>query len=55
MAMEKCEDCGNQVSSRADECPHCGRMLVVGRMHEFIGVQGLPIVLVVYFFLTRFG
>jgi hypothetical protein len=24
MAMIKCKECGNQVSNKADKCPHCG-------------------------------
>lgn len=24
MAITKCEDCGGQVSDKADACPHCG-------------------------------
>ena len=55
MAMQRCDDCGNQVSSRADECPQCGRKMLVGRLHEFIGVQGLPIVLAMYLLFGRGG
>lgn len=24
MAMKKCKECGNDISSRAEKCPHCG-------------------------------
>ena len=24
MAMIKCSECGNEVSTTADSCPHCG-------------------------------
>ncbi len=55
MAMQHCDDCGRQISSRADECPQCGRTMFVGRMHEFIGVQGILLVLVSYFVFCRAG
>lgn len=27
MAMTKCKECGNEVSTKADSCPHCGAKL----------------------------
>ncbi|MEN6475661.1 MAG: zinc-ribbon domain-containing protein [Syntrophaceae bacterium] len=24
MALKKCKECGNEVSTKADKCPHCG-------------------------------
>ena len=53
MAMQRCDDCGRPISSRADECPQCGRTMFVGRMHEIIGVQGILIVLALYFAFTH--
>jgi predicted RNA-binding Zn-ribbon protein involved in translation (DUF1610 family) len=29
MALERCPDCGEQVSSSAPACPHCGRPIAV--------------------------
>lgn len=55
MAMQHCPDCNRPISSRADECPQCGRTMFVGRMHEFIGVQGILLVLVSYFVFGRVG
>ena len=55
MALQHCDDCGRQISSRADECPQCGRTMFVGRMHEIIGVQGILLVLVSYFVFGRAG
>ena len=55
MALQHCDDCGRQISSRGDECPQCGRKMFVGRMHEIIGVQGILIVLALYFSITHLG
>ncbi len=55
MAMQHCDDCGRQISSRADECPQCGRKMFVGRMHETVGVQGILLVLLLYFVFGRFA
>jgi predicted amidophosphoribosyltransferase len=56
MALKTCRDCGNEVSSAADTCPHCGRPLK--RASQFlIGLLlsvGL-IVAVIVFFLAFFG
>lgn len=30
MALIKCKDCGKQVSSKADKCPHCGVKIKTG-------------------------
>ncbi len=54
MAMQHCDDCGRQISTRADECPQCGRMMFVGRINELIGVQGLSVVLLFYLLVTGF-
>ena len=54
MAMQHCPDCNRWISTRADECPQCGRVMPVGRMHELVGVQGLSIVFVLYFLVTSF-
>lgn len=54
MAMQHCDDCGRQISSRADECPQCGRTMFVGRINELIGVQGLSVVFLLYFLVTDF-
>jgi hypothetical protein len=35
MATQKCKDCGNQVSTRAKQCPHCGAP--VGRKSGCLG------------------
>ncbi len=55
MAMQRCDDCGRQISSRADECLQCGRTMFVGRMHETVGVQGILLVLLLYFVFGRFA
>ena len=53
MAMKPCKDCGEQVSSRADECPHCGRWMLWGRLDYFFGTQFLIIILVIFFSLQH--
>lgn len=54
MAMQHCPDCNRLISTRADECPQCGRMMFVGRISELIGVQGLSVVLLLYFLVTGY-
>ena len=49
MAMKPCKDCGEQVSSRADECPHCGRWMLWGRLDELLGMPLLLIILMFFF------
>lgn len=38
MALLKCKDCGKDVSTEADACPHCGRPKNV----EEVGVPKCP-------------
>jgi len=40
MATRKCKDCGNQVSTRAKQCPNCGAP--VKKKTGCLGVIGLP-------------
>ena len=53
MAMKPCKDCGEQVSSRADECPRCGRWMIFGRWYSFFGTEMLILMLLLYFGLQR--
>ena len=53
MAMKPCKDCGEQVSSRADECPHCGRWMIFGRLEYLFGINLLIFLLLVFFVLQR--
>ena len=53
MAMKPCKDCGEQVSSRADECPHCGRWMLIGRLDWFFGTPLLIGILLLFFTLQR--
>jgi hypothetical protein len=43
MALKKCKECGNEVSSKADACPKCGAKL----KPKSIGCGGLLLVLIV--------
>jgi hypothetical protein len=49
MALKPCRECGEQVSSRADYCRHCGRWMVWGRLDELSGVPLLLLLLMYYF------
>lgn len=49
MALTTCKDCGEPVSSRADECRHCGRLMLWGGVDGFLGVQLLLIILLTFF------
>lgn len=31
MALKKCKECGNQVSTKADKCPKCGAPVIALR------------------------
>ena len=44
MALQKCKECGNQVSSSAENCPKCGAPVKTKRMK--VGWFGLIIILV---------
>lgn len=49
MAMTTCKDCNEPVSSRADECRHCGRWMLWGRLDDLLGLPLLCVVLIVFF------
>lgn len=51
MALKKCRECGNNVSSSADKCPSCG----CPTKQVTDGVGCLFIVLVIYAFFNFFG
>jgi len=44
MAMIKCKECGNDVSNRAEKCPHCGNP--VNPSPPFIGIGCLAIIII---------
>ncbi|MGA1870140.1 MAG: hypothetical protein ACMUJM_16510 [bacterium] len=46
MALIRCKECNNEISDKADQCPHCGVKIEKGL--TFFKVIG-------YFFLTIFG
>jgi len=41
MALKKCKECGGKVSSKADQCPHCGAKT----KRQSIGCGGLLLIL----------
>lgn len=49
MALTRCEDCGEPVSSRADQCRHCGREMPWGRWDKAFGMLALLIILNIFF------
>lgn len=49
MALTTCKDCGEPVSSRADECRHCGRWMPWGRLDEAVGMPLLLAILMFFF------
>lgn len=54
MAMKPCKDCGEQVSSRADECPHCGRLTGLGRLDYFTNGYVLLLLLFAYYSVRKY-
>lgn len=42
MALGKCPDCLNQVSTEAPACPHCGRPIAVARRPAKTARRGIP-------------
>lgn len=49
MALTTCKDCGEPVSSRADECRHCGRLMLWGGVDNFLGMPLLLAILMTFF------
>ena len=49
MATISCNDCGKQISSRADKCLHCGRLTYLGQIDFLFGSDGLILLFVLYF------
>ena len=49
MAMTTCKDCGEPVSSRADECRRCGREMPWGRWDRSFGMWLLLLILMIFF------
>lgn len=49
MAMKPCKDCGESMSSLADECRHCGRTTNLGRLDHFASSGALLLLLFAYF------
>lgn len=51
MALKKCKECGKEVSTKADKCPHCGAKVKSG-----IGCLGLiGIIFLIGMFGSMFG
>ena len=51
MALKPCKECGQEVSSQAKRCPHCGAKLkigIMGKMAIAIGILFLLILLIVW-------
>jgi hypothetical protein len=52
MALEKCSDCGTEVSSTARSCPKCGRNLyaesAIGKTTIIILVVVLVIIILIF-------
>ena len=42
MGIEACPDCGNEVSDRADACPHCGYPLAKARIEAVRNAPSPP-------------
>ena len=49
MALTTCKDCNEPVSSRADECRYCGRLMPWGRWDKSFDMQTLLIILMIFF------
>ena len=49
MALTTCKDCDEPVSSRADQCRHCGREMPWGRWDKGFDVPLLLIILWIFF------
>ncbi len=49
MALTKCRDCAEPVSSRADVCRFCGRAMPWGRWNKTFDMQLLLIILIIFF------
>jgi len=45
MALNKCKECGKEVSSQAKTCPHCGAPVQAG------GIFAMAILIAVFFVL----
>ncbi len=41
MAIKKCKECGNDVSTKADKCPHCG-----AKVKNDIGCLGVIVIII---------
>ena len=52
MAMKPCKDCGEQASSRADECLHCGRMTFLGWL-DYVSNSVLLLLLLYAYYAVR--
>lgn len=54
MALEKCSECGTEVSSTARTCPKCGRNFYGGAFNDRSRTIGIVIlVLLVLYFLLQ--
>lgn len=41
MALKQCKECGNEVSTKADNCPHCGARVKAKKRIGCLGVIGV--------------
>jgi len=51
MSMQKCKECGNAISSKAESCPHCGNVIKKKRTsidQLFYGVVIIMVMLVLF-------
>ncbi len=51
MALKKCRECGNQVSTKADKCPSCGappRAQAKGSKTAFKSILGIGVLIALF-------
>ncbi|MGO9244400.1 MAG: zinc-ribbon domain-containing protein [Verrucomicrobiia bacterium] len=53
MALVKCAECGNQISSTASKCPQCGKVRTTGRRLGWAALLAIIIGFVVIYFIYK--
>ena len=53
MALVKCSECGNQISSTASKCPQCGKVRNTGRRLGLAAVFAVVIGFVIVYYIYK--
>ena len=54
MALIKCKECGKEISTQAEECPHCGAFNKDNPVNVLQGVLSVGLLLVTFWLAVKY-